>query len=73
MFLNGAGTGMAITYQAVRLKQVRRLGLSAVLVAAAGSATTAASRLLTGTASTRTSGTTALASVLCVRQKTSIV
>ena len=68
MFGNGVGTGVA-TDQAVRLQQARRLGLTAVSVAAVGTATmkTSAS-LLISTRKNRTCGTITMASVLCERQ-----
>lgn len=65
MYVNGAGTGIVITYQAVRLLQVRRLGLSAWGVVAAGTASAAASvRLLIVAPATRPAGTTTLGSAL---------
>lgn len=69
MFMNGAGTGIVIAYQTVRLKRVRRLGLTAVSVAADGTKTSATSaRLLSSSANTRATGSTDMASVLCERQ-----
>lgn len=64
MYVNGAGTGIVITYQAVRLLQVRRLGLSAWGVVAAGTASATAARLLIVATATRPAGTTTLGSAL---------
>lgn len=63
MYGNGAGTGMVIAYQATRQMQARLRALTAVNAVVLGVIARTTRRLTAGTATTRPSATTAMASV----------
>lgn len=62
MYGNGAGTGM-VAYQAKRQMQARLRALTAVNAVVLGAIAPTTRRLTAGTATTRPSATTAMASV----------